>query len=63
MRTGSNNALKEELSQLKATLAEIFRTKNIALIIATWILFGMIGPLFWSFSSDYMRQLGASPKV
>jgi len=63
LRTGSNNALKEELSQLKATLAEIFRTKNIALIIATWILFGMIGPLFWSFSSDYMRQLGASPKV
>ena len=23
----------------------------------------MVGPLFWSFSSDYMRKLGASPKV
>jgi len=31
--------------------------------MATWILFGAVSPLFWAFSSDYVRQLGGSPKV
>ena len=49
--------------QLKEILREIFQSHNIAVIMTTWIFLGAVGQLFWAFSSDYMRKLGASPRI
>ena len=48
---------------LRATLSEIFHRRNVVLMLATWILFGTVGPFFWSFAADYMRNLGGAPRI
>ncbi len=58
-----SSAQSMEEFQLKEILREIFQSHNIAVIMTTWILLGIVGQLFWAFSSDYMRKLGASPRI
>ncbi len=60
---GLRARLNKEISQAKEIIKEIFGVRNVSLIAVSWILLGAAGSLFWSFSSDYMRKLGASPKV
>ena len=44
-------------------IAEILKNRNLAIMIATWILFSLTRPLFYQFESDYVNRLGASPEV
>ncbi len=51
--------LKMKLSPI----IELLRNRNLAIIVVSWILFALAGPLFWQFESDYAKRLGASPEI
>ena len=59
----SLNKLRKSFGSAIGTFIRILRIKNVSITIIVWTLFGLIGPLFWQFSPDYIRKLGGTPRI
>lgn len=54
---------KGRLLRIRAAVGDVFRNRNILLVVITWSLFSLIESMFLLYAPDYMRKLGGTPRT